>query len=97
MKIICPELDYHQALAELNIKSLPDCRDTLCIQLIKRMSNPEHRLRHLLPSKVSSNRDTRSNADKYYNFPCKTERYKHSPLFYAIDKYDISLDEFKKF
>ena len=40
MKIICPELDYHQALVELNIKSLADRRDTLCIQLIKDMSNP---------------------------------------------------------
>ena len=92
MKIICPELDYHQALAELNIKSLADRRDTLCIQLIKDMSNPEHRLHHLLPSKVSqiNHRDTRSNGDKYYNFPCKTERYKHSPLFYAIEKYNSS-------
>ena len=33
MEIICPELDYHQALVELNI-SLADRRDTLCIQLI---------------------------------------------------------------
>ena len=51
MKIICPELDYHQALVELNIKSLADRRDTLCIQLIKDMSNPEHKLHHLLPKK----------------------------------------------
>ena len=53
MKIICPELDYRQTLAELNIKSLADRRDTLCIQLIKDMSNPEYRLHHLLPSKFS--------------------------------------------
>ena len=31
MKIICAELDYHQALVELNIKSLADRKDTLCI------------------------------------------------------------------
>ena len=95
MKIICPELDYHQALVELNIKSLADRRDTLCIQLIKDMSNPEHRLHHLLPNKVSqvNHRDTRSNGDKYYNFACKTERYKHSPLFYEIEKYNNSLEE----
>ena len=53
MKIICPELDYHQALVELNIRSLADRRDTLCIQLIKDMLNPEHKLHHLLPNKVS--------------------------------------------
>ena len=95
MKIICPELDYYQALVELNIKSLADRRDTLCIQLIKDMSNPEHKLHHLLPNKVSqvNHRDTRSNGDKYNNFACKTERYKHSPLFYAIEKYNSSLEE----
>ena len=60
MKIVRPELDYHQALAELNIKSLADHRDTLCIQLIKDMSNLEHRLHYLLQSKVShvNHRDT---------------------------------------
>ena len=94
MKIICPELDCHQALVELNIKLLAHRRDTHCIQLIKDMSNPEHKLQHLLPNKVSqvNDCDTRSNGDKYYNFACKTERYKHSALFYAIDKYNSSLE-----
>ena len=99
LKIICPELDYHQALAELNLKSLADGRDNMCVQLIKDMSNPEHRLHHLLPNKVSKVmlRQTRSNGKKYYNFSCRTERYKHSPLFYAIDKYNVSIEESKNF
>ena len=99
LKIICPELDYHQALAELNLKSLADRRDNMCVQLIKDMSNPEHRLHHLLPNKVSQVklRQTRSNGEKYYNFPCRSERYKHSPLFYAIDKYNASTEESMNF
>ena len=99
LKIICPELDYHEALAELNLKSLADRRDNMYVQLIKDMSNPEHRLHHLLPNKVSrvKLRQTRSDSEKYYNFSCRTERYKHSPHFYAIDKYNASIEESMNF
>ena len=69
LKIICPELDYHQALSELNLKSLADRRDNMCVQLIKDMSNPQHRLHHLLPNKVSrvKPRQTRSNGELQFS------------------------------
>ena len=31
-------------------------------------------------------REMRTNGLKYYNFTCKSERFKQSPIVYAIDK-----------
>ena len=35
-------------------------------------------------------KDTRSNDDKYYNFKYRTERFRKSPLVYAINSYNNS-------
>ena len=52
-------------------------------------------LHDLLPKKLErkdiKEKRTRTNDQKLYNFFCKTERFKHSTLVYAIDKYNCKL------
>ena len=36
-------------------------------------------------------KETRANGEKLYNFYCKTDRFKHSTLVHAIDKYNFKL------
>jgi hypothetical protein len=50
---------------------------------------------HLLPKKTSQikQRETRMNEATYYNFACKTERFKHSQIVYAIGKYNLYIDK----
>lgn len=57
------------------------------------MSNSDHKLHNLLPKKVDEirNRETRQNSQKYYNFKGRTERFKSSPISYAITKYNETL------
>ena len=95
LRIMYPELKYHEALMESNLKTLTDRRDDMCVQLIKDMSNPNHKFNHLLPKKTSQikQRETRMNEATYYNFACKTERFKHSPIVYAIGKYNLYIDK----
>ena len=59
-------------------------------QLIKSMSNSDHKLHNVLPKKVHEirNRETRQNSHMYYNFKWRTERFKNSPISYAISKYN---------
>jgi hypothetical protein len=53
LRIIYPGLKFYEALMESNLKTLIDRRDDMCVQLIKDMSNPNHKLNHLLPKKTS--------------------------------------------
>ncbi len=89
LKIIYKEDDYDKA----KIESLEKRRDRMCIKLIKEMSNPNHKLHSLLPKKICevSKRATRLNNQMYYNFMGKTERFKGSPISYAISKYNETL------
>ena len=41
------------ALRQSNLKTLKGRRDVMCVDMIKKMSNPGHKLHHLLPMKVS--------------------------------------------
>ena len=54
------------------------------------MSDPSQKLNYLLPEKVRDVRHigTRYDGDKFCNFKCRTERFKNSPLVFAIDKYN---------
>jgi hypothetical protein len=63
------------------------------VDLIANMSSPEHRIHNLLPDRVrdTRQRETRSNPNMYYNFKFRTERFKNSPLVYAINCYNSSL------
>ena len=75
------------------LKTLQQRRDDLCVRLIEQMSEPSHKLHSLLPRKYSevNERETTTNPGKFYNFFCRTERFKRSPLEYAIDKYNERL------
>ncbi|XP_028418283.1 uncharacterized protein LOC114543542 [Dendronephthya gigantea] len=95
MKIICPEKNYEQALTECGIKTLESRRELMCINLIKDIKDPSHKLNDLLPPTVGQlrERDTRLNVNKIYNFKCRTERFRNSPLVYAIRKYNLKIDD----
>jgi hypothetical protein len=95
MKIICPGKTYELALIECDIKTLENRREAMCINLIKDMNEPLHKLNGLLPPMVGQvrERDTRFNGNKIYNFKCRTERFRNSPLVYAIRKYNTVIDD----
>ena len=60
LKIIYKEDDYDKVLRIAKIESLEKRRDRMCIELIKEMSNPNHKLHSLLPRKsVKSGRGQR--------------------------------------
>ena len=94
MKIICPRKTYKQALTECGLHTLEYRRDIMCVNLIKDMKQPTHKLNDLLPPIVGLVREkhTRLNENKFYNFKCKTERFNNSPLVYAIRKYNMAFD-----
>ena len=70
LKIIYKEDDYDKCLQTAELVSLKEGRDQMCIQLIKSMSNSDHKLHNVLPKKVHEirNRETRQNSHMYYNF-----------------------------
>ena len=47
--IIYSEYDYDRVLNHAQLTTLKDRRDHICVDLIKRMSNPHHKLHNLLP------------------------------------------------
>ncbi len=73
LKIIYKEDDYNKALRIAKIERLEKRRDRMCIELIKEMSNPNHKLHSLLPKKICEVRKkaTRLNNQMYYNFMVK--------------------------
>jgi hypothetical protein len=83
----------NRALQECELKRLQERRDDLCVRLIKQTREPSHKLHSLLPRKCSEVKggETRTNPDKFYNFFCRTERFKRNPLVYAINRYNDSL------
>jgi hypothetical protein len=52
LRIIYPNLDYDQAITETKLQTLEERRDELCISLIKKMLEPNHKLHSLLPKKL---------------------------------------------
>ena len=92
LRIIVPHLKYEEALTTFKLTSSKERREKHCVKLIKQMSGPSHKLNYLLPEKVRDvrHRGTRYNGNNFYNFRCRTERFKNSPLVLAIDKYNSS-------
>ena len=93
LKVIYPGTSYEHALQQSNLKTLKDRRDDMCVDLITRMSELERKRRHLLPKTVSQTREreTKANGLEYYNYACRTERFKQSPIVYALNKYNLTL------
>jgi hypothetical protein len=58
----------------------------MCVDMIKKMSNPGHKLHHILLMKVSQlrERETRTDGLEYYNYACRTNRFIQSPIIYVI-------------
>ena len=92
LSIIAPDLYYEDALATFKLHYLKERQELHCIELIKQMSSPLHKLHYLLPEKVRNvrQRGTRYDGDKFYNFKYRTDHCKKRPLVYAIDKYNSS-------
>ena len=93
VRIIFPGLTYDEALLKCNLVTLESRREEMCLKLIESMHDPNHKLHSLLPNKVEDIRDriTRASGERLYNFKCRTERYKNSPIVYAIDRYNLKL------
>jgi hypothetical protein len=89
---VCME-QCSMALNRLKMQMLSERRETHCVDLITNISSPEHRIHNLLPDRVrdTRQRETRSSPNMYYNFKFRTERFKKSPLVYAINCYNSSL------
>ena len=87
------EDDYDKVLRIAKIESLAKLRDRMCIELVKEMSNPNHKLHSLLLKKICDvrKRTTRLNNQMYYNFMGKIERFKSGPISYAVNKYNETL------
>ena len=70
LRIIYPNLNYDQAITETKLQTLEERRDELCVSLIKKMLEPNHKLHSLLPKKLKDIRqkETRINSQKLYNF-----------------------------
>ena len=94
LRIIYPGLKYDEALEKGKLKSLKQRRNDLCVELIKSMMQPSHILHHLLPEQNSDMKRmvTRSSGKEIYNFYCRTERFKGSPIVFAITKYNERID-----
>ena len=88
LRMIYPRITYNKALTRCGIKTLESRRKTKCVNLVKDMMVSTHKLHDLLPLTVNQiqDRETRLNGDKIYNFNRKTERFKKSPIVFAIDK-----------
>ena len=94
LRIIYPGITCSEALTRCGIKTLESRRETKCVNLVKDMMVSTHKFHDLLPLTVNQIRDreTRLNGDKIYNFKCRTEWLKNSPIVFAIDKYNQTLD-----
>lgn len=90
LRIILSGLSYEEALVECNLKTLKDRREDMCTNLIKSLLDPCHKLHDLLTPKVCEigNRETRLSGQKFYNFNCRTQRFKNSPIVHGIDLYN---------
>ena len=86
LRIMYPETTYNEALTRCGIQTLESRRETKCVNLIKDMIDPTHKLHDMLPFTVNQIRD-----GEIYNFNCRTDRFKNSPIVFAIDKYNQTL------
>ena len=52
--------------------------------------DPQHKLHHLLPNRLCQiqERDTRQNGQLFYNYQCRTEWFRNSPIVSPIELYN---------
>ena len=93
LRIIYSEKDYEKLLLKAGMHTLEQRRNTMCIDLISKMSDPQHKLHHLLPNKLCTvrQRDTRQNGQLFYKYHYITERFRNSPIVSSIELYNNSI------
>ena len=91
LRIIYPGLEYDEALKKGKLKSLKQRRNDLCVDLIRSMMLPLHILHGLLPEQISNIKCKTTRSSGIYNFYCRTERFRRSPIVFAINKYNESI------
>ena len=93
LRIIYSEKDYEKLLLKAGMHTLEQRRNTMCIDLISKMSDPQHKLHQLLPNKLCKvrQRDTRQNGQLFYNYHYRTERFRNSPIVSSIELYNNSI------
>jgi hypothetical protein len=85
MKIIKPFSTYTLALEELQLESLKERRDTLCLSFFKKLENPSDRLNCLIPS-TSESKYNLSKKPTYKIPNYKTNRAKNSFIPWCAKK-----------
>ena len=78
MPIICPGIEYQQALVLMSLPTVVEHHHNICTRMFESiMSNPNHKLRKLLPPLYKSNYNLRHK--RTFTVPhCKTNRFKNS-------------------
>ena len=78
MRIICPGIEYQQALALMSLPTVAEHHHNICTRTFESiMSDPNHKLRKLLPPPYKSNYNLRH--ARTFTLPrCKTNRFKNS-------------------
>ena len=78
MRIICPGIEYQQALALMSLPTVAEHYHNICTRTFESiMSDPNHKLRKLLPPLYKSNYNLRH--ARTFTLPrCKTHRFKNS-------------------
>lgn len=94
LRIIYSEKNYEKILLKAGLQTLQERRTAMCIDLVGKMSSPQHKLHHLLPSKLCQTRQrgTRQNGELYYNYQFRTERFRKSPIVSSIELFNNSLN-----
>ena len=78
MRIICPGMQYEQALAIMNLPTVKDHHENMCTATFRNiMNDPQHKLSKLLPPRYVSSHRLRH--ERTFALPlCKTNRLKNS-------------------
>ena len=81
MRIICPGIEYQQALALMSLPTVAEHHHNICTRTFESiMSDPNHKLRKLLPPLYKSNYNLRH--ARTFTLPrCKTNGFKNSFLW----------------
>ncbi len=83
LRVIHPDKTYQEALECTNVPLLRDRREELCKSLFEDMTDPSHKMHHLVPPKRQSKYITRN--PKVYSVPVwRTDRPKKTFMTYAL-------------
>lgn len=87
-KIMLPSLSYSDRLAQLNLITLHERREDLCLRFYKTISKPDDRINDILPTRTKPIKYSLRNPRSRPLIKCRTERFKNSFIPYAVKKWD---------